>query len=216
MKWQIAVAATMTACIGLSACGNGGQPKGQVVAKVGKDEITALDLQGELGGFKAPNEQVRKAVEQRALGAIVERKLLAQAAHDQKLDKTPEFARLQERTDEALLVRSWQDKLVRAVPKPGVDEAQQFVNQHPDLYSARKRFAVDGVRFTAPNDPSLARALQPLNTLADVRALLTERKIPFSSGAGEIDAFTVDPRLVEQAPQRDGAVDLELGDGRIR
>lgn len=198
MKAKFAVALVAVACIGVASCGNGGKPKGQVVAKVGKDEVTVLDLQSELGGFKAPNAQIRKAAEQQALASIVSRKLLAQAAEKKKLDKSPEFARLKERTNETLLVRTWQEQLVRAVPTPSADEAQKFVTEHPDLYGARKRFAIDGVRFTAPNDPALAPALQPLTTLEQVRALLTERKIPFSNGSGELDAFAVDPRLVEQ------------------
>jgi EpsD family peptidyl-prolyl cis-trans isomerase len=198
MKSQFAVAMMFVACVGVASCGNGGKPKGQVVAKVGKDEITVLDLQSELGGFKAPNPQIRKAAEQQALNAIVQRKLLAQAAEKNKLDKTPEYARLEERTNEALLVKTWQDQLVRAVPTPSVDEAQKFVNEHPELYSARKRFTIQGVRFAAPNDPTLAKAIQPLNTLEEVQALLTERKIPFAGASGELDAFAIDPRMVEQ------------------
>jgi hypothetical protein len=99
MKSQFAVAMAAIACVGLASCGES-QPKGQVVAKVGKDEVTVLDLQAALAGFKAPDAKTRKAAEQQALTAIVQRKILAQAAHKQKIDKTPEYARLQEQTNE--------------------------------------------------------------------------------------------------------------------
>jgi EpsD family peptidyl-prolyl cis-trans isomerase len=198
MKVQFAVAMAAIACVGLAACGDGGQPKGQVVAKVGKEEVTALDLQTALANFKAPNAQVRKAAEQQALSQIVQRKLLAQAARKQKLDKTPEFARQEQQLTETLLIRDWQDKLVKAVPAPNPDEVNQFIAGHPDLYVARKIFSVDVVRFQAPVDPAFARALQPLHTLDEVRAVLTERKIPFASNATQIDALAVDPRFVEQ------------------
>jgi EpsD family peptidyl-prolyl cis-trans isomerase len=198
MKVQFAVAMAAVACVGLAACGDGGQPKGQVVAKVGKEEVTALDLQTALAGFNAPNAQVRKAAEQQALAQIVQRKLLSQAARKQKLDKTPEFAREQQQLTETLLIRDWQERLVKSVPAPNADEVNQFIAQHPDLYSARKRFAVDVVRFVAPNDPTLGKALQPMHTLDEVRALLTERKIPFANNATQIDALAVDPRFVDQ------------------
>lgn len=198
MKVQFAVAMAAVACVGLAACGDGGQPKGQVVAKVGKEEVTALDLQTALAGFNAPNAAVRKAAEQQALAQIVQRKLLAQAARKQKLDKTPEFARQQQQMTETLLVRDWQDQLVKSVPAPSADEANAFIAQHPDLYSARKRFAVDAVRFVAPNDPNFSKELQPLHTLDEVRALLTQRNIPFANNATQIDALTVDPRFVDQ------------------
>ena len=198
MNLKFTITMVAVALIGVASCGNGGKPKGQVVAKVGKDEITVIDLQSELGSFKAPNAQIRKAAEQQALNSIIQRKLLFAAAEDKKLDKTPEYARLRERTNEALLVRSWQDQLVRAVPPPSSDEVQKFINEHPDIYSARKKLAIDGVQFRAPNDPTLAAALQPLKGLDQVRALLTGRKIVFTNGSGELDALTVDPRLVEQ------------------
>lgn len=197
MGSRFAVLVAAVACLGVASCGKG-QPKGQVLATVGKDEVTVLDLQTEMAGFNAPNAAVRKQAEQQALNSIVQRKLLYQAAEKQKIDKTPEFARQKERMNEALLVRTWQDRLVKAVPTPSPEEAQQFVNQHPDIYSARKHFSVVGLRFAPPNDPSLIKALQPLNTLDEVKALLTARKIPFQDANGEIDAFAIDPRFVDQ------------------
>ena len=197
MKSQLAVAMAAIACVGLASCGES-QPKGQVVAKVGKDEVTVLDLQSALAGFKAPDAKTRKAAEQQALAAIVQRKILAQSAHKQKIDKSPEYARLQEQMNETLLVRTWQEQVVKAVPAPSAEDAQAFVDKHPDLYSARKKISVDALRFNAPNDPTLSKALLPLHTLEDVKALLTERKVPFTSGQTEIDAFLVDPRFVEQ------------------
>jgi peptidyl-prolyl cis-trans isomerase C len=197
MRSQFAVALAALACVSLAACGDG-QPKGQVVAKVGKEEVTVLDVQSALAGFRAPNAAARKAAEQQAVNAIVQRKILAQAARKQKLDKTPEFARQQQQLTETLVVRDWQERLVKSVPTPNSDEVQQFIAQHPDLYGARKIFAVDVVRFVAPNDPALAKALQPLNSLDQVRTALTERKIPFGNATTQIDAFGVDPRLVDQ------------------
>lgn len=198
MKSQFAAALVAVACVSLTACGNGGQPKGQVVAKVGKEEVTILDLQGALAGYQAPNVAARKAAEQQALNAIIERKLLAQAARKQKLDKTPEFARQERQLTETLLVRDMQARLVKAVPAPNPDEVQQFISQHPDLYSARKIAAVDIVRFAAPTDPTLGPALQPLHTLDAVRAVLTDRKIPFANAATQIDMLAVDPKFADQ------------------
>jgi EpsD family peptidyl-prolyl cis-trans isomerase len=197
MKVKFAVAMAAVACVGLAACGDG-QPKGQVVAKVGKEEVTALDLQTALANFKAPNPTIRKAAEQQALGQIVQRKLLAQAARKQKLDKTPEFARQQQQLTETLLIRDWQEKLTKSVPAPNPDEVNQFIAAHPDLYGARKIFSVDVVRFVAPNDPTFGKTLQPMHTLDEVRALLTARKIPFASNATQIDALAVDPKFTDQ------------------
>lgn len=200
MNVRIAMSLAVIAGLGLASCdklGGGSRPTGQVVAKVGKDEITVLDLQTELGGFKAPDARTRKAAEQQALNAIIQRKIIAEQARKEKIQKTPEFARLEKRTNELLLAKSWQDKLVRAVPAPSLDEAQTFIAQHPDIYSARKRILVEGMRF-ASNDRTLGAALQPLKTLEEVQALLVARKIPFQPGTSEIDALAVDPRFIDQ------------------
>ena len=183
--------------VSLAACSKG-EPKGQVVARVDKDEITVIDLQQELGGFKAPDAKVKKLAEQQALNAIIGRKIVAQAAEKQKIDKTPEFAREEEKTRELLLTQSLQDKLAKAVPAPSGDEVRSYIAAHPDLYSARKLLAVEGMRFAAPADRSIFAALQPLNTLEDVSALLKARNVNFQPASGEIDALAVDPRFAEQ------------------
>jgi EpsD family peptidyl-prolyl cis-trans isomerase len=198
MKSRYSIALLAVACAGLISCGGKGEPKGQVVARVGKEEVTVLDLQSEMGGFQAPNAQVRKAAEQQVLTGIVERKLLAQAARKEKLDKTPEYARARQKADEALLVKTWEENLARAVPAPSPEEVQKFINEHPDLYAERKRISIVGVRFLPPTDKSVFQALQPLNTLPEVTALLTARNIPYKDAAGEIDALSVDPRFVDQ------------------
>ncbi len=196
MKVRLAVLSAVAA-IALSACG-GGAPKGQVVAKVGKSEVTAIDLQSELQGFKTSDPKVRKAAEQQALNGIIQRKILAEAAKKAGIDKSPEFARQESRLKEALLVKTWQDNLVRAVPAPSNEEVQKFIAANPDLYSARKKIVIEGIRFAVPPDPTLIAALKPLNTLDEVTALLTERKVPFQQTGGQIDALTVDPRLTDQ------------------
>jgi EpsD family peptidyl-prolyl cis-trans isomerase len=189
-------ALAVTAALTLAACGNA-KPTGQVVAKVGKEEITALDLQAELGGYKAPNPQARKAAEQAALQRIIQRKVLAQAAHEQKIDRTPEYARLRTRQDELLTAKLWEDSLARAVPPPNADEVQQYIDAHPDSFAQRKIIGFDAVRF-ASSDPSLRDALKPLNTLDQIKALLDSRQIKYQAATGQVDALTSDPAFVEQ------------------
>lgn len=198
MNSKLGLVLAAMACAALASCGDKGAPKGQVVAKVGKDEVTVLDLQSEMAGFRAPNAQIRKAAEQQALGMIIQRKILAEAAKKEKADKSPEFARQKERANEVLLVRTWEDSLVKAVPPPSSDEVQKFVTEHPDLYAAHKVIVINGLRFPANQDPSVIQALRPLNTLEQVSALLTERKIPYGNGVAEIDTLSVDPRLADQ------------------
>ena len=85
------------ACLALTACDLGKAkeakaPAGQVVATVDGEEITARELRAELQGMSFPSPQARKSAEQAALQSIIDRKLLAKAAEEAKLDETPDFA----------------------------------------------------------------------------------------------------------------------------
>src|SRR5438477_9293992 len=90
--------AILLACIALCACrfpqlgGSPKTPSGQVVAVVDGREVTLRELRAELAGVSFPDARARKLGEQAALKAIVTRRIVARAAHDQGIDKTPDFA----------------------------------------------------------------------------------------------------------------------------
>ncbi len=197
MKNQPAMAAALLASLTLAACGGSKTPSGQVVATVDKEEVTAIDLRNELGGFNPPDAATRKLAEQRALDQIVTRKLLAQAAEKAKIDKTPEFAQQEARMREALLVQLWQNQIAKAVPQPANDEAQRFVNEHPELYANRQILVGTQIR-TGALPPAVVQQMQPLKTLPEIEALLTANKVRFQKGNFRFDPLSTDPRLSSQ------------------
>jgi EpsD family peptidyl-prolyl cis-trans isomerase len=185
------------ACVALAGCGKK-QPGGQVVATVKGKEITSIELRNEMNGFTAPTAEIRKAAEQQALNAIITRKVLAQAAEKAGIDKTPGFAQQEQRLKEVLLVQSWQSQIAKDVPPPSREEVDKFIADHPDLYSARKVFIVDQIRFPRPADPAIIEAFRPLKTLDDVSAFLASKSIPSRAGEDQLDAFALDPNVVTQ------------------
>ncbi|MEO8812862.1 MAG: hypothetical protein ABI376_08135 [Caulobacteraceae bacterium] len=197
--WGVALAPLL--CVALVGCnlaksGGGKAPTGQVVATVGGEEITLRDLRAELAGVNTPDPKTRKAAEQAALRNIVTRKILAKAAHDQGIDKTPEFALQKQRATDAILVQSMQNKVMAGVPAVSPEEAQRFVTDHPDTFSERKIFVLDQLRMARPENPEIIKQLQPLKTLDQIAAFLTQNKIPFQKAAGNLDAVGADPRII--------------------
>src|SRR5262245_58899308 len=144
MKLIAAALSATLVCVTVSACRLPGQtkqapePKGQVIAVVNGDEVTMTDLRAELSGITAPNPEAQKALEQASLQQIVGRKILAEAAHGQDLDKTPEFAVQKKRALEMVAALILQRKLAGQVPPPTRDEAQRFVDEHPDMFANRR------------------------------------------------------------------------------
>jgi len=188
----------MAACaMALTACGKK-EPKGQVVATVEGKEVTATELNNELNGFNAPNAQIRKQAEQAALNAVIRRKILAQAAEKAGVAKTPAFAQQEQKLREVLLVEMWQQQLAKSVPQPSPEEVRKFITEHPDVYAQHKVWSVDQLRFPRITDASLAKALQPLNTLEQISAELNARKIPNRMMTDEIDTLAVEPAVAEQ------------------
>lgn len=196
---------TVTVCVGaavmLSGCdrikglmGGGGEPKGQVVATVDGEEITALELRAELGNFSSRDPAVVKAAQQQALQRIILRRLMAQEARNQKLDKTPEFALQMKRGEETLLAQTYQRKLASAIVQPTREEAEAYVTSNPNRFANRKVMFVDQV-LAAPNKIEPER-LRPLDTLAEVKALLDAEGVRYQDNAVTLDTLTANPQIV--------------------
>jgi EpsD family peptidyl-prolyl cis-trans isomerase len=196
-RWQ-GVALAISSCGLLAGC-DGGQkaPTGQVVATVGKQEITMRDLRAEMGAFNAPDPKALKAAEKSALNNIIGRDILADEARKEQIDRTPDFAIAKQRAIDGLLAQALDQKVASQVPPATKDDAQQFVTSHPDIFAQRKIFVLDQVQMARPSDPALAKTLGSLKTLDEIQAVLTERKIPFKRVEATLDAVGADPRLVE-------------------
>lgn len=202
MKLTGRLAVVSLSCVMMSACHFGGfgpakPPTGQVAAVVDGHEITLLELRAELAGVNLPDDKARKAAEQAALRAVVARKLIADAARKQGLDKTPDFALQKQRAEDALLAQALQTKVLNETPAPSRDEAMHFVEDHPNIFAERKIFTVDQIRMARPANPALVQALQPLNTLDEVETFLKKSNIEYRRGTGVLDAVGSDPRLID-------------------
>jgi peptidyl-prolyl cis-trans isomerase C len=190
------------ACVALAGChfpGLGGDhkaPTGQVVANVDGREVTLRELNAELGTATFPDPKARKAAEQAALRNIVARIVLANAARQQGLDKTPDFALQKQRAIDAVLAQTLQQKLVAGVPQPTREEAQTFVSSHPDTFLERKVFVVDQIRM--PRVPmEVLKSLEPLKTMEEIEVVLNKDSIPHQRSDASLDAVGADPRLVD-------------------
>lgn len=213
------LAAVLPAALMLSGCNQvkklvGGKPKGQVVATVNGEEITTTELGTELGNFTSKNPATMKAAQQQALQQIIMRDLIAQKAKEAKLDKSPEYAVQARRGEESLLAQLYQRKLAAAAAVPSRQDAEGFVQAHPQMFGERKIIVLDQV---IANPTKLHKEqITPLKTLEDVKSLLTSQGIQYQETVTAVDTMSADPRMVAEieklpageifvAPQR-GAV----------
>lgn len=174
----------------------GRKPAGQVVATVAGEEITALQLRAELGGFSARDPQVMKQAQQAALQRLILRTVVAQEAKKEGLDKSAEYNLQLERGRESLLAQFFQRKVASELPAPTRRDAESFVAEHPDMFAQRRVMVVDQV-VARPTKLDPER-YKPLQTLDQVKAALTEDGVPFQESMSVLDSATANPQLMAQ------------------
>lgn len=188
----------IAAPLALAACGtNEAAPTGQVVANVNGEEITTTDLDAELNGATAPTPEAQKNLQRMALENIINRTLLAQAAETEGLAKGPEYAVIERKAKQAALVELLQRNLGKSIPQPGSEEINDFVAENPSMFANRRVFVVDQI-IVPQATQDLAKALQPVKTMAEAQAVLQQRNIQSNNTVGVIDALTIPPQAAQQ------------------
>jgi EpsD family peptidyl-prolyl cis-trans isomerase len=198
LKTPFLLLAMLPLAVGVAGCHpkSAKAPSGQVVATVNGREITQRELQVEMAGTTAASAAAQKAEQQAALDRIVRRHILSTAATEQGLDKEPSFEILSERAKDALLIQLLESKVASSVPAPSNEEVTQFIQNNPNIFAERKLLDVDQIRALRPKDPAVITKMEPLKTLDEIAAYLTQNHIPFQRGTNVMDTVGQDPKLV--------------------
>jgi peptidyl-prolyl cis-trans isomerase C len=202
-SWKFAL--VPLACLTVGACNQAAntkatatEPTGQVVATVNGQEITLRELNAEIG-TRPTDPKVAKAAEQAALRTIIGRKVLATAAREQGLDKTPDFALYQLRAMDTLMVQTLQNKIAQDMPPPAPEEVDHYISDHRDTFAERKIFDLDQITMPRPTDPEKLRAFEPLKTMAEVEGMLKREQIDYRHVVnGVMDSVGTNPQLIER------------------
>jgi EpsD family peptidyl-prolyl cis-trans isomerase len=181
----------------LTGCG-GAKPGGQVAATVNGEEVTLTELNAELAQVQAPKDADKKALQRQALQRVVERKLLADAAREDKLDQTPEFVIRKQQLEDALLVQLLTQKVARGLNTPAAADVDKFMSQNPDMFAQRTLYTLDQIRFPTPTNQDVFKQLAAAKTMPEVIALLDRQGIKYERGNGGLDTAQVPKPLLDQ------------------
>jgi EpsD family peptidyl-prolyl cis-trans isomerase len=192
----IAVTATLGGCDQVKKLVGGGKPSGQVVATVNGDEITALELRQEMGGFSSGDPAIVKLAQQRALDSLIMRRLIVQKAKEQKLDKTADYSVQLQRGEDSLLTQLYQSKIASGVAVPTRDEAETYISSHPEKFSGRKVMILDQI-ISGPIKMS-PEQLKAIKTFDELRAALDAQHVPYQANVATLDSLTVNPNVLAQ------------------
>ena len=135
------------------------KPTEQVVAVVNGDEISMQELNAELGNAQLPPGVDKKMVQGQLLQRLIDRRVLAQSAKEQGIDRDPNFIVEQRRVNEALLVDKLAKRTADSIPVPSNAEIDKFIADNPTLFADRKLYAIDQIVFQMPSDLSRIKQL---------------------------------------------------------
>lgn len=192
---KLLTVSTISACLFLLA-GCDKEATGQVAAVVNGEEITLQELNAELESASIPEGADQKAMQQAALQRVIDRRLLAQEAREDGIDKSPEFLARRRQVEEALLVQMLARGVERGSEVPDEKAIDQYIEANPALFGNRTIYALDRIQFAIPSNPEQLRQLESAHSMDAVAAKLEELNIDFSRGPGQMDSAQVGQELL--------------------
>jgi EpsD family peptidyl-prolyl cis-trans isomerase len=191
----------LVAALGGCSASSDKAPTGQVVATINGKEITLPELRAEIGPLPANlTREQRAEIESNAMQLLVVRQLLADEAKKRNLDKTPLAAIFRRRSETVALADLMQSQLRQNIPVPSREEAQLYVTDHPANFARRTVYVVD--QLIAQGAPAaVTKAMEPLNTMDEIVALLNSNRVPFTATVGVIDTLNITPGSADRIAQ---------------
>ena len=179
-----------------SACTK--KAEGQTVAIVNGEEITAAELNAELANAKIPEGADKDQARTRVLQAIIDRRLLAQQAKTDGIDKSPEFLNRQRRATEDLLINMFASRQIDTAQLPANSEIEKFQAARPWVFSQREQWNLDQLRFQMPADAATRTKLDKAKTMEEVVKVLTDANIAFTRQKNKLDTAVIPQNLYGQ------------------
>lgn len=185
-------------CMSILLAGCDKKPEGQVAAVVNGDEITLKEINAEIGSANIPAGADAKEVQRAALQRIVERRLLAQSATEDGLDKTPEYLIRSRQLNDALLVQLLGQRAEKSFQVPDQQAIDKFMVENPSMFGARKIYVVDRIQFALPSDMAQLKTLESAHSMEEVASKLNGLGIKFERGAAKMDSAQLGQQRLDQ------------------
>ena len=204
------LAAIASLSLVLSACERPVTPAmDAVAAKVGGEVISEAELEravarlGKLNG--AESTQARGSL----LEALIDQRLVSNAARQAKLDKTPDVALAMQQAQRQVLAEAYMEQLFKNLAQPAATEIQDFYTRHPELFEQRKVYRVQELELQL--DPARVAEVEAQLKQSPDLANFSE----WLSGQGIESKVGVVVRPAEQIPATMLAQLANMKDGQV-
>ncbi len=190
------MAASLLVMLSVSACQH--KATGQVVAVVNGEEITQQEINAELTLLKIPDNANKKLVQRQALERLIERRLIANAARDDGIDKDQEFLIRKRQMEDGLLANLIGERAQRTFRIPDAAAIDKYIASRPMLFKNRLIYQVDRIQFPTPADPKKLAAFSEDHSMTAVAARLKAMGITFNRTAAQFDSASMPQDLMKK------------------
>jgi len=173
----------------LSGCTK--KAEGQVAAVVNGEEVTLQEINAEIAQRNVPESADKNAVRQAALQSIIQRRVLAQAARSDGLDRDSGYLLKRRALDDALLIQTMAQKIDSTIRIPEDQQLEAAVKDRPTMFANRSVLTVDRIQFPSPAVRSGLAQLNDDHSLAEVEATLHAQNITFTRATGKLDSASI-------------------------
>jgi EpsD family peptidyl-prolyl cis-trans isomerase len=184
----------------LSALNSGCTRKaeGQTIAVVNGQEITAPDLNFALEQAKIPDNADKNAARSQVLQQLVDRRLLAEQARKEGIDKTPEYLNRQRLADETLLITMLASRRLNTAQLPSDREVQNFISTHPEIFDKRETWSLDQLMYPTPTNAALKGQILAAHSIDQLAAVLQKNNVASTRQKNRLDTANIPPELYGQ------------------
>jgi EpsD family peptidyl-prolyl cis-trans isomerase len=181
----------MTLSLALIASGCDRKAEGQTVAVVNGEEITANELNAELANANLPSDADKKVVTARVLQTMIDRRLLAQQAREENLDKSPDYLARQRRLNEDLLIGMLAQRQMSTAQLPSAAEISQFQASRPQMFAQREQWNLEQLLYPTPADPGVQQRIAATRSLEELATVLGRAGVNFQRMRNRIDTAVI-------------------------
>ena len=188
--------------------------KSETVATVGGDKITEAELNVAVSGLGELDATQAAEAKPRVLQALIDQRLVAQAARTAGLDKEPEVGFAMAQASRQVLAEAYAERSFKDVAKPTEAEIADYYSQHPELFAQRRIYRIQELELKL--DPSrmaeVEAKLKGSHSMGDFVNWIKEQGIEAKTAMAVKPAEQIPaPMLARLSQMKDGQVTILPG-----
>jgi len=183
--------------------------KNETVATVAGDKISEAELNLAVSRLGELNEAQTAEAKSKLLQALVDQRLVAQAAKKAGLDKEPAVDVAMAQASRQVLAEAYAERSFKDVAKPSDTEIADYYNQHPELFSQRRIYRIQELelKLDPSRMPEVEAKLKSSHSLGDFVNWVKEQGIEGKTAVAVKPAEQIPAPLLGRLSQmKDGQV----------